>query len=97
MLIFSVYMQGDLVYVNYATVEDFMELNRTLNIDTNGKICIAKYGKIFRGDKGVYLALCRCNRFVWSLQFLKQKLKKFSLFLFCLVFSLNDLFNFSQN
>jgi len=40
------------VYVNYARIEDFMKLNRTLEINTIDKICIARYGKIFRGDKG---------------------------------------------
>jgi len=41
-----------MVYVNFAQIEDFMFLNRTLQIETRGKICIGKYGRIFRGDKG---------------------------------------------
>ncbi len=44
-------MQGELIYVNYGTIEDFQKLDEELNIDVTGKICIARYGKIFRGDK----------------------------------------------
>lgn len=39
-----------LVYVNYAKVEDFIKL-REMNISVAGHIVIAKYGKIYRGDK----------------------------------------------
>jgi N-acetylated-alpha-linked acidic dipeptidase len=46
---------GPLVYVNYGRLEDFLYLNRTLNISLEGHICIARYGQIFRGDKA-YLA-----------------------------------------
>jgi hypothetical protein len=42
------------VYVNYGTVEDLAELER-LNVSVVGKICIARYGKIFRGNKGSIL------------------------------------------
>ncbi|KAL3881662.1 hypothetical protein ACJMK2_028072 [Sinanodonta woodiana] len=42
--------EGDLVYVNYGRIEDFMYLNN-LSIDITNKIVIARYGKIFRGDK----------------------------------------------
>ena len=38
------------MYVNYAMVEDFMKL-REMNISVTGHIVIAKYGKIYRGDK----------------------------------------------
>ncbi|XP_035681872.1 putative N-acetylated-alpha-linked acidic dipeptidase [Branchiostoma floridae] len=44
-------VEGELVYVNYGRVEDFFHLQRDLNIDPSGKICIARYGSIFRGDK----------------------------------------------
>ncbi|KAG8453051.1 hypothetical protein GDO86_004748 [Hymenochirus boettgeri] len=43
--------EGDLVYVNYARTEDFHYLERNLNISCLGKIVIARYGKIFRGNK----------------------------------------------
>ncbi|KAK2165001.1 hypothetical protein LSH36_56g02011 [Paralvinella palmiformis] len=43
--------KGDLVYVNYARVDDFIWLTESEHIDPNGKICIARYGKVFRGDK----------------------------------------------
>ena len=38
------------MYVNYAMVEDFIKL-REMNISVAGHIVIAKYGKIYRGDK----------------------------------------------
>lgn len=38
------------MYVNYAMVEDFIKL-RDMNISVAGHIVIAKYGKIYRGDK----------------------------------------------
>ncbi|XP_075707568.1 N-acetylated-alpha-linked acidic dipeptidase 2-like [Rhinoderma darwinii] len=43
--------QGDLVYVNYAQAEDFFYLQRNMSINCTGKIVIARYGKIFRGNK----------------------------------------------
>ncbi|XP_025076798.1 glutamate carboxypeptidase 2-like isoform X2 [Pomacea canaliculata] len=42
---------GDLVYVNYGTVEDFMYVTTNLSFNLTGTIVIARYGKIFRGDK----------------------------------------------
>lgn len=44
-------LQGDLVYVNYGTVEDFMYVTTNLSFNLTGTIVIARYGKIFRGDK----------------------------------------------
>uniref|UniRef100_A0A8C9MBA2 N-acetylated-alpha-linked acidic dipeptidase 2 n=1 Tax=Panthera tigris altaica TaxID=74533 RepID=A0A8C9MBA2_PANTA len=41
----------DLIYVNYARTEDFFKLEREMNINCSGKIVIARYGKIFRGNK----------------------------------------------
>ncbi|XP_077990166.1 putative N-acetylated-alpha-linked acidic dipeptidase [Glandiceps talaboti] len=41
---------GDLVYVNYGRVEDFDKLEK-LGVNLTGKILIARYGKIFRGNK----------------------------------------------
>ncbi|XP_072258638.1 N-acetylated-alpha-linked acidic dipeptidase 2-like [Pyxicephalus adspersus] len=43
--------EGDLVYANYARTEDFFYLQRNLSINCTGKIVIARYGKIFRGNK----------------------------------------------
>uniref|UniRef100_F7DY16 N-acetylated alpha-linked acidic dipeptidase 2 n=1 Tax=Callithrix jacchus TaxID=9483 RepID=F7DY16_CALJA len=43
--------EGDLVYVNYARTEDFFKLEREMSINCTGKIVIARYGKIFRGNK----------------------------------------------
>ena len=44
-------VEGDLVYVHYARVEDLQKLKTELGIDLKGKICMARYGKIFRGNK----------------------------------------------
>ncbi|XP_028581864.2 putative N-acetylated-alpha-linked acidic dipeptidase isoform X1 [Podarcis muralis] len=43
--------EGDLVYVNYGSIEDFQRLERELGINCSGKIVIVRYGKIFRGNK----------------------------------------------
>ncbi|XP_062949856.1 glutamate carboxypeptidase 2 isoform X3 [Cynocephalus volans] len=43
--------EGDLVYVNYARTEDFLKMERDMKINCSGKIVIARYGKIFRGNK----------------------------------------------
>ena len=44
------YLQGPLVYVNYAQRGDF-ELLLNMSISVNGCVCIARYGEIFRGSK----------------------------------------------
>ncbi|XP_026697879.1 N-acetylated-alpha-linked acidic dipeptidase 2-like isoform X4 [Athene cunicularia] len=43
--------EADLVYVNYGRTEDFFKLEREMGINCIGKIVIARYGKIFRGNK----------------------------------------------
>ncbi|KAJ6664875.1 hypothetical protein lerEdw1_005847 [Lerista edwardsae] len=42
---------ADLVYVNYGRTEDFFKLQREMGINCTGRIVIARYGKIFRGNK----------------------------------------------
>lgn len=45
-------VEGQLVYVNYGRIEDLKELEDLAGEDfLKGKICIARYGKIFRGNK----------------------------------------------
>lgn len=44
-------LQTDLVYVNYGRVEDYRWLAQNTDINITGKIVLARYGKIFRGDK----------------------------------------------
>ncbi|XP_070577802.1 N-acetylated-alpha-linked acidic dipeptidase 2-like [Ptychodera flava] len=44
-------VEGQLVYVNYARLEDFLYLERNLSVNITGKIVISRYGKIYRGDK----------------------------------------------
>ena len=41
--------EGDLVYVNYGRPEDYDKL-KELGVSTEGKILLAKYGRIFRGN-----------------------------------------------
>lgn len=43
-------VEGELIYANYATDDDFETLERN-NIEVNGSIIIARNGKIFRGNK----------------------------------------------
>lgn len=47
----SPFPQGELVYVNYGSTEDFFQLQRQMNVNVTGKIVIVRYGKIFRGNK----------------------------------------------
>ncbi|KAL4238036.1 hypothetical protein ACF0H5_002747 [Mactra antiquata] len=44
-------IKGDLVYMNYGRHEDYQYLESHTNINVSGKIVLARYGKIFRGDK----------------------------------------------
>ncbi|XP_056014480.1 glutamate carboxypeptidase 2-like isoform X2 [Ostrea edulis] len=43
--------EGELVYVNYGRIEDFLYLTQNKSMDLTNKTLIARYGKIFRGDK----------------------------------------------
>uniref|UniRef100_A0A8D0GE81 Glutamate carboxypeptidase 2 n=1 Tax=Sphenodon punctatus TaxID=8508 RepID=A0A8D0GE81_SPHPU len=43
--------EAELVYVNYGRTEDFFKLEREMGVNCSGKIVIARYGKIFRGNK----------------------------------------------
>lgn len=48
------YWEGNVVYVNYGRVEDFAMLTNTTSdyyTDLKDMICMARYGKIFRGNK----------------------------------------------
>nr|KAG5703745.1 hypothetical protein BaRGS_023034 [Batillaria attramentaria] len=42
---------GAPVYVNYGRIEDFQFLANNHSINFTGRVVIARYGKIFRGDK----------------------------------------------
>ncbi|KAJ1102638.1 hypothetical protein NDU88_000087 [Pleurodeles waltl] len=42
---------GDLIYVNYGDTDDFHYLTLNLTLNLTGLVAIARYGKIFRGDK----------------------------------------------
>ncbi|XP_029645786.1 N-acetylated-alpha-linked acidic dipeptidase 2 isoform X3 [Octopus sinensis] len=43
--------EGPLIYVNYGRIEDFQYLHKNHSVNFKGSIVIARYGKIFRGDK----------------------------------------------
>ena len=51
MCVLCIFFQGLLVYVNYGTINDFLYLTENLSLSLNGRICIARYGHIYRGDK----------------------------------------------
>jgi len=54
---------GRLHFVNYARMADFEYLeSRSVKLD--GSICIAKYGKMYRGDKALLAALFNCSGLV---------------------------------
>ena len=40
-----------MVFANYARDEDFKVLQKNYSINCAGKIVIAKFGQIYRGDK----------------------------------------------
>lgn len=42
-------LQGDVVYANFGRKEDF-ELLGSLGVQVEGKIVLARYGEIFRGN-----------------------------------------------
>ncbi len=44
-------IQGPLVYINYARVEDLEFVTTNLSLNLSNYVCIARYGGIFRGDK----------------------------------------------
>ncbi|XP_077970867.1 putative N-acetylated-alpha-linked acidic dipeptidase isoform X2 [Styela clava] len=52
-------IEADLVYVNYGTIEDFLNISKIIDLDE--KICIARYGKIFRGDKVTHAEQYNCS------------------------------------
>lgn len=43
-------MQGELIFVNYGTPEDWDYVLNTLAVDISNKIVLCKYGKAYRGD-----------------------------------------------
>ncbi|ESP03021.1 hypothetical protein LOTGIDRAFT_185795 [Lottia gigantea] len=43
-------VEGNLVYVNYGRVEDYIELQKA-GINVTGCVAISRYGRIFRGSK----------------------------------------------
>lgn len=52
-------MKGKLIYVNYGRVEDFENVTESVNL--TGCICIARYGKIFRGNKAALAEKFGCS------------------------------------
>jgi len=44
---------AELVYVNYGRLEDF-QLLESMGVNVQGKICIARYGSVFRGNKAFF-------------------------------------------
>eukprot|EP00731_Ephydatia_muelleri_P016309 Em0009g733a len=55
---------GRLVYVNYATIDDFLYLTTNLSLNLTGRICIARYGAIYRGDKAHLAQTYGCSALI---------------------------------
>ena len=55
---------GRLVYVNYATIDDFLYLTTNLSLNLTGHICIARYGAIYRGDKAHLAQTYGCSALI---------------------------------
>lgn len=53
-------VKADPVYVNYGTIEDFEWLQANQTDIMKGKICLARYGQIFRGNKAENAANFGC-------------------------------------
>jgi len=53
-------VKGDPVYVNYGTIEDFEWLQANHTDIMKDKICLARYGQIFRGNKAENAANFGC-------------------------------------
>lgn len=51
-----------MVYVNYGRAEDFQFLQRNTSVSVEGKIVLARYGKIFRGNKVRFLISVTCQQ-----------------------------------
>lgn len=49
------------MYVNYGRIEDFLYLTQNKSMDLTNKTLIARYGKIFRGDKVHCTYACYCQ------------------------------------
>ena len=54
-------VKGDPVYVNYGTIEDFEWLQANHTDIMKDKICLARYGQIFRGNKAENAANFGCT------------------------------------
>ena len=53
--------EGLPVYVNFGQIEDFQFLKETYGADfTKDRICLARYGRIFRGNKAENAAVSGC-------------------------------------
>ena len=64
------FLQGLLVYVNYGTIDDFLYLTENLSLSLNERVCIARYGHNYRGDK-VFFFKCQ-----WLLSWLLYKWRR---------------------
>ncbi|XP_064600479.1 N-acetylated-alpha-linked acidic dipeptidase 2-like [Liolophura sinensis] len=43
-------VEADLIYVNYGRYEDFVSLTQDMSVNITGKLVLARYGELFRGD-----------------------------------------------
>ena len=54
-------VEGDIVYVNFGRLEDYDFLVSNQSVDFSDKICMARYGKGFRGNKITNAAAYGCR------------------------------------
>ena len=57
------HVEGNMFYVNYGREKDFIEFSQR-GINISGSICIARYGKVYRGDKQKFGAQYGCKALV---------------------------------
>lgn len=53
-------VEGEPVYANYGRTSDFELLENEARIDLKGKVCLIRYGKIYRGNKVANAARFGC-------------------------------------
>ena len=80
-----------LFYVNYGREEDFYWLKNNKSIDVNDSIVIARYGKIFRGDKVGRACSLRVIQVVWSFQICFNMLSGYHVSVSFLLYAFNIL------
>ena len=59
----SGHVEGPLFYVNYGREEDFLKFTE-MQLNLSGAVCIARYGRLFRGDKVKFAERFNCSALI---------------------------------